>query len=172
MAALRLGGQRGQATVEMALVYTGIVVPLFFGVIFVSEMYWVWHSMNEFTRDGARYAATHCYQSGGGNVVQYMQTHVPATVDRQQFEVGGGAIIGVSYFQRDATTGQLGPFTCGSSDCSVDCVPDAVTINVTNYQFSRFVGFLRLPPIVMPPFLTSMTIESNGCDPEQGTCAP
>ena len=30
-------------------------------VIFVAEMLWVWHSVVDFTRDGARYAATHCW---------------------------------------------------------------------------------------------------------------
>ncbi len=167
----RLGSRSGQSTIEFALLYGAVIVPLTFGIVFVSEMYWVWHSMVEFTREGARYAATHCYDGTGANVVQYMQTHVPMTVDRAQFQTGGSAIIEVNYFSRDATSGQLQPFVC-SGGCGVDCVPDSVTVDVTNYQFGHFVGFLKLPAIVMPAFPTSMPVESNGCDPEQGTCAP
>jgi hypothetical protein len=162
----------GQTLLEFPLLYAFVIVPLTFGVIFTAEMYWVWHSMVEFTRDGARYAATHCWQTDAQNVIQYMQTHVPATVDRSQFQQGGGAIIGVSYFSRDPVSGQLTAFSCPVGDCSVNCVPDSVTVNVTNYQFQRFVSYLGLPPITMPAFPTSMPIESNGCDPEQGTCAP
>jgi len=169
---LRRRQQGGQTIVEFALLYGFVIIPLTFGIVFVAEMYWVWHSMVEFTRDGARYAATHCFEAGGNNVVQYMQTHVPPTIDWVQFLQGGSAIIGVNYFQRDPTTGQLTAFSCPSSDCSVDCVPDSVTVNVTNYQFGHFVGYLGLPPITMPAFPTSMPIESNGCDPEQGTCTP
>ena len=148
-----------------------MILPLTFGIVFVAEMYWVWHSMVEFTRDGARYAATHCWQPDGGNVISYMQAHVPLTIDINQFQDGGTAQIGVQYFARDPTSGQLNAFSCSGS-CSVDCVPDAVTIAVTNYQFQRFVGYLKLPPVVMPAFPTSQPIESNGCDPEQSVCNP
>jgi hypothetical protein len=164
--------ESGQATLEFALLYAAVIVPLTFGVVFVSEMYWVWHSMVEFTRDGARYAATHCWQPGGENVLSYMQTHVPLTIDQNQFQSGGTAQILVQYFQRDTDSGQLTAFAGCSGNCSVDCLPDSVTVSVTNYQFQRFVTFLRLPPVVMPPFPTSMPIESNGCDPEQNVCNP
>lgn len=161
----------GQAAIEFALLYGAVIIPLTFGIVFVAEMYWVWHSMAEFTREGARYAATHCWQADGQNVVDYMQTHVPRTVDFNQFRVGGTAQIGVTYYQRNPDSGQLAPFTC-NGDCSVDCVPDGVTVNVTNYQFQHFVGFLGLPPVTMPAFPTSVPMESNGCDPEQNSCTP
>src|ERR1700733_10642968 len=91
----------GQATLESAMIYAAVILPLTFGIVFVAEMYWVWHSMVEFTRDGARYAATHCWQRGGENVLSYMQTHVPLTIDQNQFQSGGTAQIVVQYFQRD-----------------------------------------------------------------------
>lgn len=162
----------GQATLEFALMYAAIFLPLTFGIVFAAEMYWVWHSMVEFTRDGARYASTHCWQPDGANVLSYMQSHIPRTIDQNQFQSGGTAQITVEYFQRDPTTGQLGPFAGCSGSCSPDCLPDSVTVSVTNYQFQRFVAFLHLPPVQMPPFPTSMPIESNGCDPEQGVCNP
>ncbi|MBI1788888.1 MAG: pilus assembly protein [Acidobacteria bacterium] len=167
----RSRGNSGQATVEFALLYAGVIVPLTFALIFTSEMLWIWHSAVEFTRDGARYAATHCWQPGADNVLTYMRTHVPRMMDMDQFQ-SGAAEITVEYFARDPDTGQLTEFTCDSGECSTNCVPDTVSISITNYEFRRFVNFLGLPPVGIPTFKTSMPIESAGCDPEQGTCLP
>ena len=167
------GRRSGQSTIEFALLYATVLVPMTFGILFVSEMCWVWHSMVEFTRDGARYAATHCWESDASNVVSYMQANIPRTVDQNQFQAGGTAQIVVSYFQRDPTSGQLTAFSCGGGDCSINCVPDAVTVSLTNYQFQAFiVSYLHLPPVTMPSFLTSVPVESGGCDPEQNVCNP
>jgi Flp pilus assembly protein TadG len=165
--------RKGQAVLEFVFLYGGVILPLTFGIIYVAEMYWVWHSMVEFTRDGARYAATHCYQTDTQNVITYMQTHVPVNVDQAQFQVGGSALIVVNYQQLDPTTGLLGPTQCGG-DCSTDCVPDAVTVTITNYQFKRFVGYLNLPPVTLPAFPTSVPVASNGCNGDNGavTCNP
>jgi hypothetical protein len=68
----------GQALTEFAVLYAGVVLPLTFMIVFVSEMLWVWHSVVDFTRDGARYAATHCWMADAGNVAGtggYMPTH-------------------------------------------------------------------------------------------------
>lgn len=160
----------GQATVEFALLYAGVILPLTFAVVFASEMFWVWHSVVDFTRDGARYAASHCWQSGADNVLGYMRTHVPRMIDMDQFQSGSAEIV-VEYFSLDPDSGTLVDFTC-DTDCSANCVPDAVSVRINNYQFQRFVNFLKLPPVTMPDFRTSMPMESAGCDPEQGTCLP
>lgn len=160
----------GQTMVEFALLYTGVIIPLTFGIIFVSEMLWVWHSVAELTRDGARYAATHCYQAGGANVIGYMQANVPRMIDQDQFRLGG-ASINISYYAKDPTTGLLSDFTC-AAECTPDCSPDAFTISIANYQFTRFFSFLKLPPITIPPFTTSLPMESTGCDPTLGACLP
>ena len=81
------------------------MLPLTFMLIFVAEMLWVWHSMVDFTRDGARYAATHCLQSDTGNVLTYMPTHVPPMIDRSSSERRQRGIT-VQYFQRDPDTGR------------------------------------------------------------------
>ena len=78
--------RRGQATVEFALLYGTVMVPLLFGFIYLAQLLWVWHSIVEFTRDGARYAATHCWAADGQNVIQYMQTNVPANIDQAEFQ--------------------------------------------------------------------------------------
>ena len=139
-------------------------------LIFVAEMLWVWHSVADFTRDGARYAATHCWQSDTGNVLAYMQSHVPRMIDMDQFQ-NGSAGIQVAYFSKDLSTGNLTDFTCDAAECTVDCIPDAVSVSVTNYQFTRLASFFKLPAVLMPDFRTSVSMGSGGCD-EGGNCLP
>ncbi len=156
----------GQATVEFALLYGAVIVPLVFGLIFVAQAYWVWHSIVELTRDGARYAATHCWvDSTGSNVVQYMRTNVPPNIDQAQFQSGGLAQMNVNYFQLDpGGTGQLLPYSCPSGP---PCEPDAVTVSVTGYQFQHYV--LLLQSVTMPPFPTSQAMGSAVYD-QSGVC--
>lgn len=161
----------GQAAVEHALLYAGVLLPLTFSVIFAAEMLWVWHGAVDFTRDGARYAATHCWQPNGENVIAYMRSHVPRMIDMDQF-ISGQAEITVAYFSRDPSTGVLNEFACDGGECSSACVPDTVTVSITSYEFRRFVNFLRLPAVTIPPFQTSVPIESLGCDPDTGECLP
>ena len=59
------GRRSGQAAIEFAILYSAVILPLTFGIVYVGEMYWVWHSAAEFTREGARYATTHCWQADG-----------------------------------------------------------------------------------------------------------
>jgi len=61
----RRSKQSGQATVEYAITFAAIMAPLMFAIIFTAELLWVWHSIVDFTRDGASYAATHCFEAGG-----------------------------------------------------------------------------------------------------------
>ena len=166
----RRAGQAGQATIEYAILTAGVIVPVTFGIIYLAQMLWIWHSVAEFTRDGARYAATHCWQASGDNVTTYMRSNVPLMVDQDQFRTGA-VNIQVDYVARDPDTGSFSPFSC-DTECSTACVPDAVTVRILNYQFRAFVGYLGIQPVSMPDFQTSVAIESAGCDPEQGTCLP
>lgn len=145
----------GQAVTEFAVLYTAVILPLTFMTFFVSEAVWIWHGVAEFTRDGARYAATHfCGQPDGSNVVTYMQTHVPPVIDQAQFQATGTATIQVQYtYSTDVDT----------NACS-NCVPDSVSVSVNNYTFGRLAGFLKLPGIAMPPFTTNLPMESAGLD--------
>jgi hypothetical protein len=160
----------GQTTVEFALAFAGAVLPVTFAVIFTSQLLWVWHSVNDFTRQGASYATTHCWESSAGNVVDFMRSNIPPMVGRDQF-LSGPVQINVTYYSRDPDSGQLTPFAC-DGDCSTNCIPDTVRVSVTGFEYRTFVTFLGLPPVPIPDFQTSLPMESAGCDPEQGTCLP
>ena len=163
-------GTGGQEAVEYALLSIGVLIPMIFAIVFTAEILWIWHSVVDFTRDGARYAATHCWQSDTTNVTNYMTTHVPRMIDMDQFQ-NGTAQITVQYYQRDPNTGLLAEFACENGECSTSCVPDTVTVSVTNYRFGRFVNFLKLPPVTLPDFRASVAGGSAGCD-ETGSCLP
>jgi hypothetical protein len=167
----RKWNERGQATVEYAVTFAALILPITAAIIFTAQLLWAWHSVVDFTRDGARYATTHCWQRTGDNVIAYMRTHVPAMVDMDQFQQGGVEIV-VDYFSRNLETGALEPFACEGGDCSTECIPDTVTIRVRNYEFRRFMSYLGLPPVPLPDFHTSLPMESAGCDREQSQCLP
>jgi hypothetical protein len=161
----------GQATVEFALLYAFELVPLTFGIIFISEMLWIWHSIVDFTRDGARYAATHCYEGDNANVLTYMQSNVPPMIDQSQFQLGV-ATINITYYQNAGAGAALTQFSSCDGDCSVNCEPDVVSVGVSNYQFGRLLDYLHYPPIVIPAFTTTIATEGLGCDPATGACTP
>ncbi len=156
---------RGQALLEFALLYGAVILPLTFMIIFTAEMLWIWHSVADFTRDGARYAATHCWISDGSNVLQYMESHVPAMIDQQQFQ-SGSAGIAIQYFSDGGVT----PFT--GDTCGGVCVPSAVSVSITNYQFGRMASFFKLPAVTIPPFTTMVPMESAGYQDNSGVCVP
>lgn len=166
----RKRNESGAATVEFALTYIGLIVPVTFAIVFTAQLLWVWHSAIEWTREGARYAATHCWQADGSNVTTYMKANVPVNVDQAQF-ANGPAEISVTFYSRDPSSGTLIDFTC-TGDCSTACVPDVVIVSVTGYQFTRFFNYLGMNPISLPDFSTTLPVEGAGCNPEDGSCSP
>ena len=111
----------GQAAIEFALLYAAVILPLTFMIIFVSEMLWVWHSVVDFTRDGARYAATHCWMGDGSNVLD-VHVHPRAAHDRYGPVPDRGRRRAGRVLFADPATGQLSPFTCASG---ADAAPTA-----------------------------------------------
>ncbi len=164
------GAESGQAAMEFVLVYGAVLLPLTFALIFTSQLLWVWHSVNDFTRIGASYASTHCWESSGANVLDFMRANVPPMIGQDQVQ-NGPVQIGITYYGKDPDTGQLSQFSC-DSECSASCIPDTVTVSLTGYRFQTFVTSLGLPPVTIPDFRTSQPMESAGCDPEQGICLP
>jgi len=157
-------GHSGQALPEFVVLYAGVILPLTFMVIFVAEMFWVWHGVVDFTRDGARYASTHCWTADGGNVLAYMESHVPPILDRSVFE-NNDAGISIQYFSDGGVT----PFDI--NNCA-GCLPDTVSVSITNYEFLRFASFMKQPPVKIPPFTTILPMESAGFQDASGSCVP
>src|SRR5438552_13647293 len=113
---------RGQATIEMALVMVAAIIPLTLGLIGFAELGWTYHALATLTRQGARYAATHCWQDGtGSNVVNWMQANAPAFPDRPLLATGEIQIV-VNYWTHDLTNHQSVAFEC-SDTCSAQCAP-------------------------------------------------
>lgn len=164
-------GKRGAATVEMALALMAGVVPLTLGLIVFTEIAWTYHALATITREGARYAATHCYQdSAGSNVVNWVQANAPLFPDRALL-ASGGISIQVTYWTHDPLTNESVPPLCSAS-CSAQCVPDSVTVAITGYQFDHFLTTLGLQPLQVPPFSTTVEIQSAGADPETAISSP
>lgn len=162
---------RGQTTVEMALTLVAGILPLTLGLITFAEIGWTYHSLATLTRQGARYAGTHCWQDdAGSNVVNWMQANAPPFPDRAQLATGGVQIL-VNYWTHDPITHQSVPFSCGGG-CTAQCVPDSVTVSISGYQFNHFLTLLGLQPLQVPPFSTTVEIESAGADPETAISAP
>ena len=168
---MTLTGSKGQATVEMALALVAAIIPITFALIAFTEIAWTYHALATVTRQGARYAATHCWQDeGGSNVTNWMQANAPPFPDRRLL-VSGGVQIQVNYWTHDPDTHQSIPFTCGGG-CSPDCVPDSVTVSIIGYQFNHFFPLLGLQPLQVPPFSTTVAIESGGGNPETAVSSP
>ncbi len=161
--------QRGAAAVEFLVVGMTLFIPLSLCLFYTTQMLWIWHSAAEMTREGARYAATHCWQNGS-NVRNYMQTNYVPTPDRDQF-VGGTAEIQVTYFGRDLTSGDLIEFFC-DTECSLGCVPDVVKVQIRNYEYRTFLSYWGIPPVPLPDLQTTVPMEGAGCDPDTGSCNP
>ena len=162
---------RGQATIEMALALVAGVVPLTLGLIAFAQLGWTYHALTTLTRQGARYASTHCWQdASGSNVAAWMQANAPAFPDRPQL-ASGGVQIQVSYWTHDPISRQSVPFECDGG-CSAQCVPDSVTVSITGYQFDHFLTLLGLQPLQVPPFSTTVAIESGGANPETAVSSP
>lgn len=161
--------RRGQATLEYVVLVGGLVIPFTFGLIAIAQLLWVYHTAVEFTRMGARYATTHCWQADASNVREYMRNNVPPVLDAGML-VNGPAELDITYLRRNAEGGPDDVFSC-DGECSTACIPDKVNVRIRNYEFRRFVNYLGLPPIKMPEFGATMPMESAGCDPD-GTCVP
>lgn len=162
---------RGQAVMEFALLFGGVLIPMLFMVVFISRGLWIWHSVVDFTRYGARYAATHCWEpdGSGSNVISFMQANVPPMVDMNQFQ-NGQAILVVRYFSENPD-GTTAPFD-GTSCAGGICVPDTVSVSVTNYNFIGMSTYFSLPPVTIPDFTTSVPMENAGYQDASGVCVP
>lgn len=156
---------------EFVISYAGLVLPMTMMIVFTAQLLWVWHSMTDFTRLGARYATTHCWQGAGDNVRTWMQQNTPLTADREQFQQGP-AQIEITYLSKNPESGTLEDFACEGGECSAACIPDVVRIRITGYEYRSLFTFLGLPSIGLPDFHTTIPMESAGCSPDSSECLP
>ncbi len=166
---MRKESRKGATAVEFLMVGMTVALPLGLSIFYIAQILWVWHSAVEMTRDGARYAATHCYQNGA-NVVAYMRQNVPVMPDRDQFRQGTVEFV-VTYFGRGQESNDLSEFSC-DSECSLGCVPDVVKVQITGYEYRTFLTYFGIPPAVLPDFQSTIPMEGAGCDADTGVCIP
>lgn len=163
--------RRGQANVEFALVLVAGLLPLSLGLIAFAELAWTYHSLATLTRQGARYAATHCWvDDAGSNVVTWMASNSPPFLDRARL-LDGGVQIEVNYWAHDLATHQTTQFSCADS-CAAACAPDSVTVSIRGYQFAHILPTLGFSPLTVPAFSTTLSMESTGANQEGGIPAP
>ncbi len=165
---------RGQASIELALLMGTALIPLTLGIVGIAELAWTYHALVTLTRQGAHYAATHCWEGDNGeNVVDWMQTNAPAPLNLSGFRILAGQIQ-VQYWTHDPASQSSIPFdgsACAAS-CSPQCVPDSVTVGISDYTFHFPIPLAGLNQIPVPSFSTTVEMQSAGGDPEAGTASP
>ena len=121
----------GQAVTEFALLFGGVVLPLTFMVVFMADAVDLAQRrrLHPLRRALRRHALLDVDAS---NVIAYMKANVPPMVDRISFRTGrpGISIPKTPTGPRPSTAALRRP-----------CVPDTVSVSVTNYQFMRFTAF-------------------------------
>ena len=157
---MRLHKMRGQASVETVLAIVFGVLPLSLGFLAFAELAWTYHALATLTRQGAQYAATHCWEDGADNVVTWMKANSPIFPDRPLLQ-SGAITIQVNYWTHNLDNDDSEPFSCSATLCG-ECVPDSVTVSIAGYQFNHFLTALGLPPFQIPSFATTLEVESAG----------
>lgn len=148
------------------------LIPLTLGLIAFAQLAWTYHSLATLTRQGARYAATHCWvDDAGTNVVDWMQANAPPFIDRVRLS-DGGAQIQVAYWTHDFNTHESTQFSCASESCSPGCAPDAVSVGISGYQFAHLLTTLGFSPLPVPSFSTTVEMESVGANQDGGVPEP
>src|SRR5579884_3528725 len=163
---------RGQATVETALALVVGMVPLTIALIGFSEIAWTYHALATLTRQGAQYAATHCWQDdSGSNVTGWMIANAPAFPDRPKLATGE-IPIQVQYWSHDPVNHLSNPFVCDANTCSPQCVPDSVTVSINGYFYNHFFPYFGLAALQVPSFSSTVEIQGSGANPETGVSLP
>ncbi|MEN8132003.1 MAG: TadE family protein [Pseudomonadota bacterium] len=145
--------QQGTTMVEFAIIAVTLFIVLF-GVIEVGRAFFVWNTVSEATRRGARLAAV-CPPNHTA-VAEVTILNSP----------GGGANspilqglstgnVSVEYLDEDGNS------TGGAFPISY------VRVSIVNYQHTLLIPFL-LSTITVPPFSTTLPAESLGYIPELG----
>lgn len=149
--------EQGTTTVEFAIVAT-LAVILLFGVIEISRALFVWNSLAEATRRGARVAAV-CPMNNPA--IARIAIFGDPNGSNNSPILSGLTTSNVSVSYLDST---------GATATSYGSVA-YVRVSINNYLQTLMIPFL-LPTITAPPFTTTIPAESLGYDPDTGvrTC--
>jgi len=145
--------QRGTTTVEFAIVAT-VLFTVLFGVIEVGRALFVWNSINEATRRGARVAA-----------VCPLNHSSIAKVAVFGDPLGGDA----SPILHNLSAANVKIDYLDASGVSTASFPDIryVRVGITGYQHRLLIPFFT-QAIAVPSFTTTLPAESLGYIPELG----
>jgi Flp pilus assembly protein TadG len=145
--------QRGTTTVEFAIVAT-VLFTVLFGVIEVGRALFVWNTLTEATRRGARVAAV-C-PVNHASVARVAVFGEPLAGDASPILSNlRTANVQVDYLDETGTS------TAIFEDIRY------VRVGITNYQHRLIIPFLTTT-ITAPPFTTTLPAESLGIIPELG----
>lgn len=145
--------QRGTTTIEFAVVAT-VLFTVLFGVIEVGRALFVWNTLSEATRRGARVAAV-------------CPVNHPSVARVAVFgdPLAGDASPILSHF----STANVQVEYLDDAGASTAAYEDIayVRVRITNYQHRLLIPFL-VRDITAPPFTTTLPAESLGIIPESG----
>jgi hypothetical protein len=146
--------QRGITTVEFALI-GALALTVLFAVIEVGRALFVWNTLSEVTRRGARLAAV-C-PVGHPSIARVAILSNPGGPDESPV-VGNLSTANVTISYLDAA----GTPTAIFSDIKY------VRVAITGYAHTLLIPFI-MPTITAPPFSTTLPRESLGYVPDTGT---
>lgn len=146
--------QRGTTSVEFAIIAAALFITLF-GVIEISRAFYIWNTVGEMTRRGARVAAV-C-PIGHAGVARVALMGDPNGGDSSPlFPDMSTANIDITYLDED-----------GDETTVVDNA-EHVRVQIQDYTHQLLIPFLpeAMRTITMPAFTTTTPIESLGYIPD------
>ncbi len=148
--------QLGVTTVEFAIISTSLIIVLF-GVIEIARVLFVWNTLSEVTRRGARVAAVCPVNHPAIGQVSIFADPTGSGTSSPVINGLTTANIGVDYLD-DATNVIADPIA-DFSDIAF------VRVSVNNFQHTLIIPLI---PVTLnaPPFSTTVPIESLGYIPD------
>ncbi|MGH8657510.1 MAG: TadE/TadG family type IV pilus assembly protein [Gammaproteobacteria bacterium] len=154
-------GQKGLTTVEFAIIAASLIIVLF-GVIEVSRALFVWNTIGEATRRGARVAEV-CPVNHG------------AIKRLAVFGSGWGSATASPVLSGLSTSNVTVQYLNASGTVLADPAASFsaiqyVRVSINNYQHTMIIPFI-MPTLNVPPFATTVPVESLGYLPDTATWA-
>ena len=165
--------QKGIAAVETAIVMT-LFLLVVLSIIEVGRMLWMWESLNEVTRRGARLAAVCPVNDATIVRVALFNDEDDTSTDSAILRGLTAANIQVDYL------GAAGNELTNPADTSNPANPESwyairyVRVSIINYQHSLLIPLFDLLPagynplVTAPPFAVTVPRESLGVVPGEG----